>query len=136
MVADDLNVSEAIKEYLEGPVSSHQFIVHAIRTIEEAETWIKTASNSTQLNICILDLMFPPKTGTISGNITDLTQGLRFYEDYLKGKFRTIILTGAIRWIQAEKAIRDKIKDDENTVLLKKPQNLESIEDILVHWLS
>jgi CheY-like chemotaxis protein len=131
VVDDDLNTSDNISEFLEGS-DVKKFIVYSVRTIDEAIKWIEDKSKSSDLEVCILDLMFPPKIGEISGDITDLAQGIKFYQKFLKGKIRTIVLTGALRWIYAEQQIKDMIDDEEHTILLKKPLELERLEEVLL----
>jgi DNA-binding NtrC family response regulator len=135
IVEDDNNLAEALKEFFMESDSSQELVVHAVRTVEEAEAWIGSKSRKDHLKVCILDLMFPPKTGEVSGDIADLAQGIGFYENHLKNRFKTVILTGALRWTRAENAISEMIKEDKGTVLIKKPSDFDHIEELLIDLL-
>jgi DNA-binding NarL/FixJ family response regulator len=137
IVEDDKNTSLDIKEYIDNSDHKSLFNIHDVRTIEGAIEWINESKNSNSLKVCILDLMFPPKKGKIAtGNTADLTPGIIFYEKYLKGKYKVIILTGALRWKKADDLIREKIKGDENVVLMFKPTHLQDILDTLLQMVS
>jgi DNA-binding NtrC family response regulator len=138
IVEDDSNTSEAIELNLEMSESKGKIKVYSVRTIKEAENWLNNTNNVTGLKVCILDLMFPPKTGSVTGDpIKDLTQGIALYNNYLKNRVKTIILTGALTWARsAETAIKDIIKDDQNTILIKKPvPSAESLIETIISRL-
>ena len=132
IVDDDNNWNEAIQEWLEGRTSV--FRVKSVRTIRDAEIFIENPANRSELEACILDLMFPPIPGEAKGGVADLLPGIAFYDDYLKGVYKTVIVTGALRWSAAENLVKAKIANSKDTVLMKKPIGLEALEEVLRDW--
>jgi DNA-binding NtrC family response regulator len=110
--------------------------VNTFRKISKAKIYFENEENVSTIKCCILDLMFPPEDDRrVYGDLRDLADGIAFYEKYLRNKIRTIVLTAALNWPEVAKAVRSKIIEGPNTIIVDKPFNLRYLIDLIKNWI-
>lgn len=101
--------------------------VLVFRQLNEGEAFLRAHGN-VKSDLVILDLMFALKARSAVASDPDFfLPGMHLYTDFLKGRFKTIVLTGALRYVPGAKSFAAVVESTKGSRLIQKPIDVEQL---------